>query len=805
MKMILKIARTELRNLFYSPVAWFLTIVFLVQCGMYYTEMVYNMARYQEYALENTPAWKDFGISMTKSVFGGYNGLFTNVLQNLYLFIPLLTMGMISKETNNGTIRLLYSSPVTIRQIVLGKYVAIIFYNCLLVAIAGVFMVNGVLSIKSADYGLMLSASLGFFLLVCAYTAIGMFMSSLTGYQIVSAVATFLSFYVLSQIGGLWQQYDLIRDLTYFLSILGRTTKMMKGLITTNDVIYFVLIVYMFIAFTLFRLKGTRESSPWYKKATRYLMVFTSVLVIGYATSRPGFIGYWDATAQKVNTIHENSQKIIQQLGDDPVEVTLYSNILGAGFGSGHPAARNRYIWDMWEQYLRFKPNIELKYVDYYDHPDGDSSIFKRFPGKNLQQIAKLQADMYNVSLSRYKTPAEIRKMIDLKPENYRLVMQVKYKGRTAFLRTFDDMKFWPDEANVGAVLKRLEEGTNPKVYFVTGDLERSIYKMGEREYAAHTTTKSARYGLINHGIDCDTVSLDARNIPADIDLLVLADPKVQLSDIATKKIKQYIQKGGNMMILGEPGKQQVVNPVLQEMGVRLMDGTLIEISKDEMPHMVYPCVTIAATELAKEDDNLRQLKELLKNGTGNLRILNAGAAGIEYIDSGYDVKHLLVTSNRNAWAKVGKLVTDSADPVFEGPVNERKMFSFALGGSGSSNAVKKEQASFVVPEGDYKRDSFSTAISLSRHNGKKEQRIIVFGDGDIFSNLRFDGTIGIATYSWLVNNRYPIYTPRDKPKDVLMTVSLARAKVEKVVFVWGVPGLVLLFGTILLIRRKRQ
>ncbi len=241
MKMILKIARTELRNLFYSPVAWFLTIVFLVQCGLYYTGMVFNMAKYQAFAFENTPAFKDFGISLTSSVFGSYNGVFTNVLQNLYLFIPLLTMGMISKETNNGTIRLLYSSPVTIRQIVLGKYLSIVIYNCLLVSIAGIFMVNGVLSIQSADYGLMLSAALGFFLLVCAYTAIGMFMSSLTSYQIVSAVATFLSFYVLSKIGGLWQEYYLVRDLTYFLPILGRTSKMMKGLITTNEVIYFVL------------------------------------------------------------------------------------------------------------------------------------------------------------------------------------------------------------------------------------------------------------------------------------------------------------------------------------------------------------------------------------------------------------------------------------------------------------------------------------------------------------------------------------------------------------------------------------
>ncbi len=46
---------------------------------------------------------------------------------------------------------------------------------------------------------------------------------------------------------------------------------------------------------------------------------------------------------------------------------------------------------------------------------------------------------------------------------------------------------------------------------------------------------------------------------------------------------------------------------------------------------------------------------------------------------------------------------------------------------------------------------------------------------------------------------------PRGTPKDVLMTISVARAKIEKIVFIWILPGLILLLATILLIRRKRQ
>src|ERR1700748_859322 len=125
MKISFKIAKTELRNLFYSPVAWFLGIAFLVQCAIYYTYAVAPYARWQDIYLNNNPKWKDFGSSLTAAVFLGPSGIFGSALQTLSLFIPLLTMGIISREKNTGTIKLLYSSPVKVRHIVGGKFLAL--------------------------------------------------------------------------------------------------------------------------------------------------------------------------------------------------------------------------------------------------------------------------------------------------------------------------------------------------------------------------------------------------------------------------------------------------------------------------------------------------------------------------------------------------------------------------------------------------------------------------------------------------------------------------------------------------------
>ena len=774
MKMIFKIAKTELRNLFYSPVAWFLAIAFMIQSAVFYTKALYSSAKWQDLLLRNNPKFRDFGpVSMTLRVFLNPDGIFVNALQNLYLFVPLLSMGLISREINSGTIKLLYSSPVKLRQIVLGKYLSVMIYNLLLMLIMGIFMVSGAFNIHAVDYGLLLAASLGFYLLICAYSAIGLFMSSLTVYQIVSAIGSFVIIFILSRIGGLWQKVDFVRDLTYFLSISGRTNKMLMGLITTRDIIYFVVVIYMFLAFTLLRLGGARESRPWYLKAGRYLAVIVSALLVGYACSRPLFTLYWDTTATKTNTIHPRTQQIIKELGKDPLEVTLYTNLLGAGVSKGFPENRNTYLSEVWDPYVRFKPDIHFRYVNYYDYDSSiDAGAMRRMlPHKTTRQMAEQMADGYDEKFSLFQSPEVVRKKVNLLSENLRLVMQLKYKGRTTFLRTFDDNIFWPAETQVVAALSRLEQARLPKILFVTGELERNIYKKGEREYSFHSIAIENRFALINLGFDSDTLSLDSREIPSDVTALVLADPKIVLSAAAKAKIERYLDNGGNMLILGEPGKQYVLNPLLHQLGAQLMDGTLIEPSKDEMPHMILPYVTPVAGDLAEE----KALLDMKKSGD-SVKILMAGATGIAYDTHGpYTVSPLLMTVGQRAWLKAGKLVTDSAPPVFS------------------------------PQEGDI-TGSFPTALALTRQVNHRQQRIVICSDADFMSNLRNGGGFfSRALYSWLDEGKFPIYTPRAAAEDNRLSITSAGVDRLKIASVWILPGITLLLGSILLIRRKRK
>lgn len=778
MRIIIKIAKNELRNLFYSPIAWFLTVVMMVLCAFYYTSLSYPVAKYVNLLYKNRPKIKLWAFdSLTQALYTNLNGGFLgNILPHLYLFVPLLTMGIISREFNSGTIRLLYSSPIKLRQIVLGKFLAIAVYNILLVMVAGIFLATGFSVIKSLDYPPLLSSMLGMYLLLSALSAIGFFMSCLSTYQVVSAIASFTFLFILSRIGGLWQEYDFIRDLTYFLSIAGRTEKLLVGLITTKDVLYYLIIIVMFVGFTLLKLKAGQETKPWYIKTGRYLAIIIGALVIGYISARPQFTRYYDTTARKTNTIHPRTQERTIRLNDAPLEVTLYTNLFGRNAGLGFPQARNSYISQFWEQYQRFKPDIDYKYEYYYALPENDSSLFRQFPGKSLQQIAGLKAKMYQVDSALFKSPEEMRKQIDLGPESYPLIMRLKYKERTALLRTYIGDP-WPDQQNVNAAFSRLLQDTIPAVYYVTGALERNIYKGGEREYHGHALGKGDRASLINTGFDADSLNLLAQDIPASTSILVLADPKMELNSTVLTKLQNYINKGGNMLVLGEPGKQYVLNPLLSKIGVQLSNGQLVQPNVNETPDKIGTYLTYDGFGLA-ENTSLLQHKYVWDHGGAedSLNVRLVGATGLTYLkDSSFIVKPLLLSEPGKTWLKAGKLVTDSTAPVFS------------------------------PEEGDSQEKSFATLIELSRQINNKEQRIIIASDADLLSNFRLRDETTRPLYSWLTYNKFPAYTPYPRAKDNEVILTPAGASVQKIVFVWVLPALVLVIGAVTLIRRKRK
>ena len=227
MKKIYKLALTELQTLFYSPVAWLILVIFLFQVGMTYCSILEPKVMGQELGRMQG--------NLTMSIFSGLRGLFEAIQRNLYFYVPLLTMGLMSREFGSGSIKLLYSSPITNTQIILGKFLAMMVYG--LCMLGGVFVVvlYSACIVQNFDMPVVLAGMLGIYLLFCTYASIGLFMSSLTSYQVVAAIGTIAIFAMLGYVGNSWQHVEFVRDLTYWLAINGRASQFANGMICSED------------------------------------------------------------------------------------------------------------------------------------------------------------------------------------------------------------------------------------------------------------------------------------------------------------------------------------------------------------------------------------------------------------------------------------------------------------------------------------------------------------------------------------------------------------------------------------------
>ncbi len=137
----------------------------------------------------------------------GYPLMGSTLSSVVFLFlilVPILTMRSLSEEQKNKTDQLLYTSPVSVGEIVFGKYLALISVFAIPVLVICLYplILDGYGTI---DFGMAYLAIVGFFLLGCAYISIGFFISSITESQIIAAVISFgvlLFTYLISGISG---------------------------------------------------------------------------------------------------------------------------------------------------------------------------------------------------------------------------------------------------------------------------------------------------------------------------------------------------------------------------------------------------------------------------------------------------------------------------------------------------------------------------------------------------------------------------------------------------------------------------
>ncbi len=114
---------------------------------------------------------------------------------------------------------------------------------------------------------------------------------------------------------------------TYWLSIRGRSTEFINGMVASEDVLYFLIVISLFLSLSILRLKAIRQKTSLKNCFQQICGVTLIAVLLGYISSRPVMMFYFDATRTKVNTLTPNSQKIVAQM-DGGLTINSYVNIL---------------------------------------------------------------------------------------------------------------------------------------------------------------------------------------------------------------------------------------------------------------------------------------------------------------------------------------------------------------------------------------------------------------------------------------------------------------------------------------------
>ena len=252
-KNVMTIARKDFRSYFTSPIAYIVIAGFMTIMGwMFFSILSHFNLQNMQYSQYNMGK----GMSITDGII---RPLYGNMNVILLFLVPFITMRLIAEERKLHTIELLLTAPVSLMDIIFGKFLSSMFLVGVMLILTMVYPLV-LFQTGNPEFGPFAASYLGTFLLACCYLAMGLLFSSVTENQIVAGSLTFASglfFWLISwatqSAGPVWGEF-----LTY-LSLINHYNNFGQGLINSSDVLYYV----SFTGIGLFLTHRVLDSFRW--------------------------------------------------------------------------------------------------------------------------------------------------------------------------------------------------------------------------------------------------------------------------------------------------------------------------------------------------------------------------------------------------------------------------------------------------------------------------------------------------------------------------------------------------------------
>ena len=520
------------------------------------------------------------------------------------LLVPAATMGVWADERRNGTAELLLTLPVTITEVLVGKFLAAwSFVGIGLALTFPVALTAGYLG--SPDWGAVFCGYLGSLLLSGAAVAIGVFASTLSRSSVVGFVVSLALVFLLLIIGfdpvigavAAWGVPTAITDSVASCSLLSHFEAMRKGVVDFADIgYYFAMMVFMLAAAKTVT-DGRRGAS---KGVVGLVLVgaiaASSVVILANLPLR------CDMTAENLYTLSKGSKAVLGQLTED-VTLKYYVSSSSAEM----PMALKTYaqqVGNLLKEYERAGGG-RLVVEEYDPKPDSDAEEWAQRYGVEPQTGGNpfgqgIYFGVVAVCGDREETLGVLspRTESTLEYDLTRLVTRVA----------------WPERPVVGVMTSL------PDV--LGGQMNPMMMQMGQRPPQGW-----AAFSELAKDYDVRTVEPDAEKIDDDVKTLVVVHPK-NLSDKALYAIDQFVLRGGKLVACVDPfsikdmqSSRSQQNPMMGQMGGdgpstlgKLFDAWGVKFEEGKIS-----CDLEAATKLNNGQGGVESNPAFLSLGTANM------------------------------------------------------------------------------------------------------------------------------------------------------------------------------------------
>ncbi len=247
------IALRDLRSLFTSPIGYVVLAIFAIITAYFFINIValYTILSLQALRMP----WIADRINMQELVIRPFFG---NIGIILLFVIPMVTMRAFAEEKKSGTFELIYTSPVTTAEMVMGKFFGLSGMVFFLILLSALFMIP-ILKFGEPDKGVILTSYLGLTLMALAFVSAGIFASSITENQIISVIVSFgilLLFWVLGWVRGTLE--GTLKEVLSYLSFMDHYQNFTRGVIDSKDIVYYLSFIGFFLWATIMWLDSRR-------------------------------------------------------------------------------------------------------------------------------------------------------------------------------------------------------------------------------------------------------------------------------------------------------------------------------------------------------------------------------------------------------------------------------------------------------------------------------------------------------------------------------------------------------------------